>query len=170
MGYRYAILILGDRQETTNELFYETYNGSYSATDNHWFYEHKDEYMGIDYKLDMYDHQTLFELESLEIELESLKSSRKRDKIHLALAKFGDVLTEFGHQDQASNVEYKDVTQAWHALQQQWEKWQLVRHKVDYEVNASEHAYQELKRIVLEAKKWEQEGYTNVRVVYGLSD
>ncbi len=173
MGYTYAFLILGTNPnlKIEEELYHYENSGTYGATDNHWFYTHKGEYGDYDYKgsTNMEDIQVIFYLEELQIHLDEAVISRRLLDFRESLSQLSNLVSRFENRYN-NECEYIEKSVLCEAMDVVMKKWDKIESDPDIPFSDDcDFAIEELERMVNEAKKWEDKGYTNLKIIFGYS-
>lgn len=174
MGYSYCILITGTRYNILKNLYYTNNGGSYGFYENHYFVNHRNTSYTYTGKQDMCSDQYLFTLDELKAEYIKLKSEIKSELIRVQQKINKEGITwckllelkdtyEFqsGRGHRALKYEFKSMIDE-----------ALIDEMIslcENEISAFVSPFGELERYYKECKKYEQEGYSDIKLIYGFS-
>ncbi len=154
MGYDYYFLILGTKNEIQEELEYSNHCGSYSCCGIHWFFCNRKETYEYIGDLDMGESQYIFHFDDLSSILKEIKYKESFQNVKDTMNEFQCLFVKFDKDEV--------MKKKWCELQQTFEEFENL-HLVEISDNNDE-----LQNYVNKAQDWMAQGYTDIKIIYGI--
>lgn len=169
MGYFYCILITGVRNHIQKNLYYMSNGGSYGFAKNHYFVNHRINSYTYTGKQKMGEEQYLFTYDGLkadynrrknEIKSELVPIVQKINKEEITWKKLLKLKSTYESQGRRRS-EFKELVDE-----------SLIDEMIsvcEHDISVFVSPFGELKRYYKECKKHEDEGYTDIKLIFGFS-
>jgi hypothetical protein len=119
---------------------------------------------------DMLDEQFVFYLESLKVDLDEALISHRWSQFREHLDAFSQLVSSFEYRNYDNSSEYIEkstLCEGWEELEKKWNK---IESDPDISFsNDSEMAIEELQYMVNKTKYWEDQEFTDIKIIFGYS-